>query len=573
MKLKFLIACLVLLLFVPGCKKNENGKITEPPEGCINLSELLTKQDYYLPFALENDNNNVLSAVLNNETIDFSYGSFIEFKNNGFNELVLIYRDPQQVNDTILFTTMTAEREASEWGIGAWVPALYEPEMLDQENVEIYYPHRFTDLINVPLIFYIKESGTVKPIYCEGINFASGNSFNIKQGVGSVNMAASSISNRADFIVGGKRISAILARISETNMELKGIINSDVVIPANRLVRITGNLDIASTGSLTLHEGTMMLVDEAVDINISGPVIFSGTPENPVTVTCSRSNKYWGGFITRVAGGTFEAHYTIFCQSGYHDTEGYYWGHSGRQALFYTENSTLVLDHCFITDHIGQIFYPRNATLTLDNILVQRAQTGGQVNYSELILRNSVFTDFPDDSYDYADRDNDALYLTGSDAEIDNTVFMFAKDDGLDSGDTEGGEITVTNCRFEACFHEGAALSSGGTVVKNHSFRDCIFTNCGQGLELGFSSPNHSVTADNCLFLNNGIGIRYGDNYEWADVKGKMHIKNSLSLFNDKDVWNMVRMTWSPNLANLSFENTMVSQFCPQYPGLPIKEE
>jgi hypothetical protein len=35
----------------------------------------------------------------------------------------------------------------------------------------------------------------------------------------------------------------------------------------------------------------------------------------------------------------------------------------------------------------------------------------------------------------------------------------------------------------------------------------------------------------------------------------------------------MVRMTWSPNLANLSFENTMVSQFCPQYPGLPIKEE
>jgi len=154
MKLIILIDCLVLLLFISGCKKNENGKITEPPEGCIILSELLTKQDYYLPFALENDNKNVLTAVLNNETIDFSYGSYIEFKDNGFHELVLIYRDPQQENDTILFTTMTEEREASEWGIGAWVPALYETKMLGQENVEIYYPRRFTDLINVPLIFY-----------------------------------------------------------------------------------------------------------------------------------------------------------------------------------------------------------------------------------------------------------------------------------------------------------------------------------------------------------------------------------------------------------------------------------
>jgi hypothetical protein len=221
MKLKFPITCLVLLLFVPGCKKNENGKISEPPEGCINLSELLTKQDYYLPFALENDNNNVLLTILNNETTDFSYGSFIEFRDNGFHELVLIYRDPQQENDTILFTTMTAEREASEWGIGAWVPALYETEMLNQENIEIYYPRRFTDLINVPLIIYVNESGTVKPVYCEVINLASGNSFNIKRGVGSVNMAASSITNRVDFIVGGKRISATLARISDTNMELK----------------------------------------------------------------------------------------------------------------------------------------------------------------------------------------------------------------------------------------------------------------------------------------------------------------------------------------------------------------
>jgi hypothetical protein len=399
---------------------------------------------------------------------------------------------------------------------------------------------------------------------------ASGDAFNIKRGVGSVNIAASAISGKADFVVGGKKFSASLTRLSGAGLELSGIISTLIEIPANSLVRISGNLNISSTGSLTVREGAVILIDEAVDINVSGPVVFDGTAANPVFVTCSRQDKFWGGFITRESGGTIEAHYTVFCQSGYHDSEDYAWGHAGRQALFYTENSTLDLDHCFMTDHIGQIFYPKNATITCDNILVQRAKTGGQVNNTDLILRNSVFTDFPDDSNVFTDGDNDALYLNASDALITNTVFMFAKDDGLDSGADGGGDITVTDCSFEACFHEGAALSSVSPAVKNHVFSGCVFTNCGQGLELGYSSANHSVVADDCMFLNNGTGIRYGDNYDWSDVNGKMLIRNSSSLNNDKDVWNMVRMTWSPKLENLSFENTVVSKYCPQYPELGI---
>jgi hypothetical protein len=569
MKLKSLLLCLILLLFVSGCKKKEDN--TLPPEGWINLSELTTKQDYFLPFALKNDNNDIQSAILNSKTVDFSYGNYLEFSENGFYELVLIYKDSQKENDTLLFTTKTEEREASEWGIRAWVPAPYQTVSLGSETIEIYYPHRYTDLIKVPFIFYVRESGKLKTVYCKGACTSSGESFNIKEGVGSINVNASAISGNMVFMAGSKPLSATMTKISEVTTELKGTISSAVEIPANSLVKIPSTLEIASTGSLTVHEGTIILIDEAVDINVNGPIVFSGTAENPIFVTCSVKEKYWGGFITRDAGGTIEAQYTIFCQSGYHDTEGYNWGHAGRQALFYTENSTLTLDHCFILDHIGQIFYPQYATLTFNDILVQRAKTGGQINYTDLTLRNSVFTDFPDDSYVFQDEDNDALYLNGTDAEIKNTAFMFAKDDGLDSGASEGGTITVTNCRFEACFHEGAALSSVDPVVKNHTFTGCIFTNCGQGLELGYSSPNHTVTAENCLFLNNGIGIRYGDNYDWSEVDGKMIIKNSSSLNNDKDVWNMVRMDWSPKLENLSFENTVVSKFCPQYPELEIE--
>jgi hypothetical protein len=86
----------------------------------------------------------------------------------------------------------------------------------------------------------------------------------------------------------------------------------------------------------------------------------------------------------------------------------------------------------------------------------------------------------------------------------------YAKNDGLDSGKNDGGEITLTYCMFEACFHEEAALSSGDTDVKKHTFKGCTFTNHGQGLELEFCSPNHTVVAENCLFLYRGVGIRIG---------------------------------------------------------------
>jgi len=385
-----------------------------------------------------------------------------------------------------------------------------------------------------------------------------------------MNIPASTLPDQVNFSLGGKHVVATLTKITGPVIELSGIISSARVIPANSLVRITDDLNISSTGSLSINEGAVILIDAAKDINVSGPVIFSGTATNPVFVTCSNSDSYWGGFLTGEPGGTINANYTIFCRSGFHDSDDYAWGHAGRQALFYTANSSLTLSHCFITDHIGQIFYPKNSTIILDEILVQRAKTGGQINSSTLTLRNSVFTDFPDDSYVYADNDNDALYLIETDAVIENTLFMFAKDDGLDSGGEEGGDVTVTSCRFEACFHEGAALSSGGSVLKTHTFTDCVFTNCGQGLELGFSSPNHTVTADDCHFLDNGTGIRYGDNYTWSNPYGMMNIKNSSSLNNDRDVWNMVRKNWSPKLGNITFENTVVSKICPQYPGLEI---
>ena len=555
----------ILILIAAGCRKG--GGKNGPPEGLISISELSSRTDYRLPFALANDSNIIRTAVLNGDTIVFSEGEFLEFTDNGFYELILTYNE--QPPDTFLFTTTTAEREDSEWGIRAWTPAVHEKESPGSATIEAFYPRRYADSINLPFIFYTKEAGLIKPVYCEGLCTTTNAGFNIKRGAGSVAVQAGRIKGGVSFIIGGRNFNASPVKITGSPIELKGTIATPTNIPANTLVRITSDINITPSGSLTVNEGVVMLIREGADIILDGPLTFSGTASNPVLVTCSRADTYWGGFISN-QGGIINASYTIFSQSGYNEGDGYDYGHIGRQALFYSENSTLTLGHCFITDNTGQIFYPVNSSLDLDNILVQRALTGGQINYSNLKLQNSVFTDFPDDSTDFADNDNDALYLSASDAQIRNTVFMYAKDDGLDSGNEEGGEITLTGCVFEACFHEGAALSSAGDVIKNHTFTGCTFTNCGQGLELGFSSPNHTVTADSCYFLNNGVGIRYGDNYDWSEVDGRMIIRNSYSLNNDRDVWNMVRMTWSPRLEKMTFENTFVSKVCPQYPGLKL---
>jgi hypothetical protein len=568
--MKYSYFLVFLVIINTGCKK-----ICSKPEECDKdsylLSELKTRTDHHLPFTLCGDIDGVKSVFLNNEEVNLDYGHELEFEKSGFFELIINYNDTEKERDSIVFTLVTEEREAAEWGIEAWVPVPFETGILPSCEIECIYSRRFIDGMGVPFIFYLTDNGSLIEGYYSASSTTENRDFYIKRGVGSIMLESEYIEESQDFSIGDESIQLALTRIEETPTNLSGEITEDMTVPENTIIRITGDLTITSSASLTINAGVIMLVDEAVNIYNDGPVTIHGTKENPVLITCTQKGKYWGGFISNDENSVITANYAIFCQSGYHDTGDYTsWGHAKRQGLFYTSNSELHLDHCYMIDHIGQIFYPKNARLTLESILVQRVKTSGQLNYTNATITNSVFTDFPDDSQEYIDEDNDALYINASDVTIDNCIFMFAKDDGMDSGGDEGGTVTVTNTRFEACFHEGSALSSNNEVVKTHTFQNCVFYNCGQGLELGFSSPNHSVIAENCQFLNNYIGIRYGDNYDWSQVYGSMYIRNSQSLYNGKDVWNMVRNRWAPRLENMHFENVQISTYTEQYPDLEI---
>jgi hypothetical protein len=565
-----------ILIFIQAillidCRKDNDVVIEEITDDCFLLSDLRTNTNHLLPFKLYNDIDSGLNKIyLNNEELDLHYGHSLVFSKSGFFELIIVHTGNATERDTILFTLGTDERQAAEWGIEAWTPVMFSTTRLVNETVQCISPGKYAEGIDIPFLFYVSEGDSIQPVYAQGECRQNSQQFSIKRGVGSVLVNSEEISGSVLFNIGGNIMEKNITPVSVTMQQLTGDISDDVIIPANALVKITGDLHILPDASLSVGNGVILLIDEAVNIVNEGPIIFAGDLNNPILVTCSEREKYWGGFISNGAGATVSAEYTFFCHSGYHQGGEYAWGHAQCQALFFTNQSTLNLDNCYILDNIGQIFYPQASLLNLKSILVQRAKTGGQINYSTVSIQDCIFTDFPDDSQVYRDADNDAIYINASDVTIDHSVFMFAKDDGMDSGLNEGGTVTVTNSRFEACFHEGAALSSQNSVVKTHSFLNCTFYNCGQGLELGFSSPNHHVIADHCRFLNNYIGIRYGDNYDWSIVEGSMLIKNSQSLNNVKDVWNMVRMIWAPRLDHLQFENTQVSAYQAQYPGLEI---
>ena len=552
---------LALFVFLFSCE-------TEPSSS--TLDDLTDKEDYTSAMLVncESYMGKKVDRVLVNGS-QLQDLDLLELKSAGYYRIeVYLKGSGQNTPEVIRLVILDPERGNTEWGLPPWTP--HEPESgeIGDQTVKLVYATAAPPEVSVPLIVLIGEELTFSDSNLDA-EFGS-IQFRIKRGVGSVQIPENN--GETTLKIDSRSFFVDILDMDNPPLQLSGELEANTHIPAGSYIHIPAQLSIPEGITLSIGSGSFITIDPEVNIINNGLLFFAGTAGAPVTVTCSDEKFYWGGLIGSSAGNRVEASYTIFSRSGYHTGGEYSYGHAGRQALFYSENGELVLDHCYMTDHIGQIFYPVSCSLELSDCLVQRAKTGGQMNQSELVMDRCVFTDFPDDSYDYRDEDNDGLYLDECNATISNSVFMYAKDDGLDSGASGGGEVLINNCRFEANFHEGAALSSGHFVVKLHQISNSLFTNNGQGLELGYSSPNHQVEVESCRFIGNGIGIRYGDCYDFPH-HGFIHVANSESLDNHVyDVWNMNREHWNADILQMSFDNVRVSIPNPLYPELLIYE-
>jgi hypothetical protein len=528
--------------------------------------------DYYSPVMLKlknPDSRITYETKLNDELIDIT--ETFTVSGAGFYYLeITSCLDTISRTDNYEFVILDEERGDAEWGLKVWTPWDFTESNINNEEINIIYPRKYVKNLYMPFVLKVLENNKIKPVYLTFTNSLDTRELNIKRGIGSIALLPGNSTNTVTFNIKDKTVNLPVEMEDPDWESLDEEIDGSIQVNNDSRIYINKDITISKGGSVQIEAGTIIAIGEGVNIINNGSLTVNGTDENPVVFTCLNNNSYWGGIISGDAESEVIATGAIFCRSGYHDTGNYIYGHAKRQALFYMNNSLLNLNNSYIVDNIGQIFYPVSSELYINNVLIQRAKSGGQINDSYISIENSIFTDFPDDTPNYTDEDNDALYINASNADIMNSVFMYARDDGIDSGGDEGGIININSCWFEATFHEGIALSSRNSVSKEHNIKNCTFTNCGQGLELGFSSPNHIVTVDSCSFYSNNIGIRYGDNYTWQ-VEGVITVSNSSSMNNyDKDIWNMVHQIWQPRIEKMSFINTRVSGTVKDYPDLIV---
>ena len=196
----------------------------------------------------------------------------------------------------------------------------------------------------------------------------------------------------------------------------------------------------------------------------------------------------WGGIELPAATSNVTATHTIFTGSGedqtWFDTHSGYSTHKPQQALFLhlrqrlrhrRSARRLHLTECYAFSLAGQEMNSKtNTWIDLNRTLMQRAVTCGELNGSKVTIDRSALIEFPGETENFVDADNDAIYLTNGDLAISNTVIGFTKDDGVDSGGN-GGDNPYTaaadvtpfvnnNNWYEGTFHEGNSLSGTRNV-------------------------------------------------------------------------------------------------------------
>ena len=347
---------------------------------------------------------------------------------------------------------------------------------------------------------------------------------------------------------------------------VSGALAANTTWPANSRINVTGALTINAGVTLTVGAGTIVKVyagngtaGTAAEIVVNGSLLVNGTEANPCAFVPATAGGYWGGFELPTTASNLTANWTIFHgageEQGWLATHAGFTSHKQEQPLFVVSGSgagtavgaQLHLANCFCFSLAGQEMNSKIRTwVDLSRTLMQRAVTCGEMNDSKITIDRSALIEFPSETSNFVDGDNDAIYLTSGDLSITNTVIGYTKDDGVDSGGNGGaspfgtvdpisGTTTTryvsTNNWFEGTYHEGNSLSG----TRNVYFTGCVFYNCGQGVEAGYSTgaatdgPNAYV--DGCLFSSNMVGLRWGDNYGTGYAyNGSMEVKNSIVL-------------------------------------------
>ena len=466
----------------------------------------------------------------------------------------------------VRFIVRASERGNSEWGLPPWTPprrVASAPAGFAGGTLVVVVPARWPAGSPIPVVAWVQDAaGRRVPRNGAVLGGEPAQSrIELRRGIGSGLMpAAAAAAGTVDwpFALGELRADRQIEVVEDLSPQLvSGVLADSAVWPEDAWVHIAADLEIAAGAELTIRRGARVTLGPGVTMTVRGALRIEGDLERPVVFAPAEPDAWWGGMLLLGNGAELTASGAIFTGSGadpdWFSGSGYS-SHRQEQAFCLLDaGASAHLTDSFVIDNRGQAFHGRNASLTLERCLVQRCQTTGQFNGGSVSISGSALIEFPLDDPSFVDADNDGIYLTTGEHALTDTLIGWAKDDGLDAGSGGAGRVTVRGCWIESCFHEGMAWSGTGRVAE---VRDCVVLNCGQGVEAGYGNPD--VTVEHCLLLNNAVGARYGDNYDWS-YSGFLRVRDSLVLFNGRDVWGRDWTSWEENLDRMEIAGNLMS--------------
>lgn len=441
-------------------------------------------------------------------------------------------------NRLVRFLITTPGRGNTEHGIPPHTPLPAIPSAAPEfaeAHLRVIAPQSFPAGYEIPVVAWVVNSEE-HAVRVNGTIASPGHpSITIKRGVGSSFLAATNPAGPLDYtpqiqgLQTNKTINLVTSTTWSTN---SGVLGASTVWPADSRIYVPTNLTIPTGASLSIGAGTIVLLNGWVNITNNGAVTINGTVDNPVIFMPTARANPWGGFYMRSNASSVTGTGVIFTGSGRNPSGGA--GHRSEQCLFLCSNSpSISLTDSAAIYMAGQLGHAYNGgTFTFTRFLMQRAVTGGEYTGAKFTAIDSAFIECPDDSANFVDGDNDAIYLVSGTNFFTNTLIGWTKDDGIDSGGSGYAPLRYQSCWFEATFHEGNSLSG----YKDTRAWDTVYIDCGQGIEDGYNAPTGRV--DRCLFVGNKIGVRHGDNYDnIGNYDGRMTATNSVFLQNHHDVW------------------------------------
>lgn len=550
--------------------------IVSPAAAQIVVNGLGTRNTYpnEAVFTVPSETGFIIVAELDGTPIPLDTSTSVSTA--GYHELLLT-KTPNagglMETETIQFIVRDPNRPSSDNGISTWTPlpaVSAPPALLDTANVSFVVPEAVAPGMTFPFSIRLEDAtGKILRLNATSlISNASGDASVVKilRGAGSGSWTAPDEGPFTLTLHLGNRTFSREMSINPSPPEiLGGELTESRTFQTGAIVYIGEDTTVPAGLTLRFEEACLVRLAPGITVNILGALEIAGSRTMPV-VFSPLADGPWGGIFLRGGTATAEIEGTFFTGGGAQDdwtSDNGFSSHRKEQPILTFDAGTSggtciasLTDTWIIDNPTAQAGHGRNADLTFERCLIQGTTTAGQYNGGIFRFFDSHALEFPVDSQEFSDDDNDGFYLTSGTHHIRASVIGWAKDDGIDCGGSQEGTLLVEDSWIDSCFHEGFALSGDKLVTITNT----VAINNGQGLEVGYSGSldRPDASASNMLIIGNAHGARYGDNYDW-DYNGKLNITDSLILKNRADVFGFEWDSWTYREDDMTIENNITS--------------